>query len=408
MENSKLHLKNIVGDIPNNWKLSKISEVSIKITDGEHTTPVRSESGYYLLSARNILNNKISLNNVDFVEQKEYDRIRKRCNPEKGDILITCSGTIGRVTVVPPNLKFVLVRSVALIKPNNDQISSTFLKCILQSFFLQKQILRSLNQGAQANLFLNHIQSLKIPLPPLPEQKKIAKILSTWDEAIEQNQKLIEQLKLRKKGLMQQLLTGKKRLASFDGEWEERKIGDYLNESKVLSSQNDPQKRLSVKLTLKGVEKRPVRGTESKDSTTFYVRKAGQFIYGKQNLHKGAMGIIPEELDGFESTQDLPTFDIKPDLNSKWFFYYMSRSNFYEKLENIATGTGSKRIHPKSLFKVKIFVPSFREQNAIVNILSTNDSEIELQEQKLESLQQQKKGLMQKLLTGQIRVSTND
>ena len=90
-----------IGVIPVDWKVSTLGESSKRITDGEHATPKRSSSGYYLLSARNILNGRIDLSDVDYVGTDEYRRIRQRCNPEPGDVLISCSGTVGRVAVVP-------------------------------------------------------------------------------------------------------------------------------------------------------------------------------------------------------------------------------------------------------------------------------------------------------------------
>ena len=89
-------------DIPENWKWVRLTDISIKITDGEHKTPKRVEKyvGFYLLSARNVLNGEISLDDVDYVDENEFIKISKRCNPKKGDILISCSGSVGRCSVV--------------------------------------------------------------------------------------------------------------------------------------------------------------------------------------------------------------------------------------------------------------------------------------------------------------------
>src|SRR5699024_2894753 len=127
----------------------------------------------------------------------------------------------------------------------------------------------------------------------LQEQKSITNCLSTWDSGIEKLSQLIQAKKQQKKGLMQQLLTGKKRLAGFEGEWKEVRLDKYFKESKIKSESNNKNRRISVRLHLEGINKREVRGTEA-DSTQFYLRKAGQFIYGKQNFHNGSIGLIPE------------------------------------------------------------------------------------------------------------------
>jgi len=93
-------------------------------------------------------------------------------------------------------------------------------------------------------------------------------------------------------------------------DWKKVKLGSLLTESKILSENPDTDKRLRVRLNMLGVEKRP-KTNDKEGATKYYKRKAGQFIYGKQNLHKGAFGIIPHELDGFESSLDIPAFDVE-------------------------------------------------------------------------------------------------
>jgi len=148
--------------------------------------------------------------------------------------------------------------------------------------------------------------------------------------------------------------------------WNNVCLGELLIESKIPSDNPDPDKRITVRLNVEGVEKRPYR-KETKGATKYYIRKAGQFIYGKQNLHKGAFGIIPEELDGFESTIDLPSFDIdKSKVLPEWLMLILTKDNFYKELESIASGSATKRIHPERLFQVKIPLPGISEQKEIL------------------------------------------
>lgn len=148
--------------------------------------------------------------------------------------------------------------------------------------------------------------------------------------------------------------------------WKRVKLGELLTESKIESIKSDPDKRITVRLNLKGVEKRPYeRGVEG--ATKYFIRKGGQFIYGKQNLFKGAFGIIPKELDGFESSSDIPAFDIDKKCLSEWLMFYLRQGNFYLSFESIATGTGSRRIQPARLFEVEIPLPSVKEQQKIIN-----------------------------------------
>ncbi len=162
---------------PKGWTIKNMDELCERITDGEHITPKRTTKGIYLLSARNIQNHKIALDDVDFIGDEEYHRISKRIVPQNGDILISCSGTIGRVTRVKEKFKFQLVRSVALIRPKNGIVHPTYLEYGYDTNFMKNQIERVVNQSSQANLFQGKIRKLSIPLPPLPLQQKFASIV---------------------------------------------------------------------------------------------------------------------------------------------------------------------------------------------------------------------------------------
>ena len=229
-----------VGVIPEDWEVISLVELASRITDGEHLTPQRAAVGYYLLSARNIKDSRIDLSDVDYVGEEEYRRIKQRCNPEAGDVLISCSGTVGRVAIVPPGFECVMVRSAALVKPDRTTLSGLFAQYFLQSNAGQKQIFSSLNQGAQANLFLGHIQALRIPLPPTKtEQEAIAEALSDTDAFIDSFEQLIAKKRHLKQGAMQELLTGKKRLPGFSGEWEVKALGDLFNFSGGFTASRD-------------------------------------------------------------------------------------------------------------------------------------------------------------------------
>ena len=207
---AKWRKENGVSD--DSWEEKTIGEISSKITDGEHSTPKRVDQfcGYYLLSARNIHNGEIRLDDVDFVTENEYERIRKRCNPNKNDILISCSGSIGRVCVIQDNNKYVMVRSAAMVKLLQD--NPFYIAYMLQSFNVQQQIEKTKKQSCQANLFLGAIKQLLLPVPTLPEQVEIVRIL---DIIIEKENKakqaaeaVLEQIDLLKKSILARAFRG--------------------------------------------------------------------------------------------------------------------------------------------------------------------------------------------------------
>ena len=164
-------------EIPESWKWVRMKQVASIITDGEHSTPKRIKDfdGYYLLSARNVRDGYIQLDDVDYVDKDEYLRLAKRCNPKKGDVLISCSGSVGRCTVVEDNNNYVMVRSAAVISP--IFFNPRYLMYAVQSECVQKQINSLKKQTAQANLFLGAISELIIPIPPIEEQNEIVEQL---------------------------------------------------------------------------------------------------------------------------------------------------------------------------------------------------------------------------------------
>jgi type I restriction enzyme, S subunit len=159
--------------LPVNWAYSFIDDLSIKVTDGEHLTPHRTSSGRYLLSARNVTNEGINTSDVDFVPEEEYHRIRKRCDPDKGDVLISCSGSVGRVAVVDKDDAYVMVRSAALVKLDTSNINPHYVAYALRGELSQEQIRHYSKSTAQANLFIGAIRRLRLPMPPLAEQRRI-------------------------------------------------------------------------------------------------------------------------------------------------------------------------------------------------------------------------------------------
>ena len=164
------------------WKYYKLDELTELITDGEHATPKRTTQGIYLLSARNVLNHQLSLEDVDYIDYDEFSRISRRIIPREGDVLISCSGSIGRCCVVPKNIKFQMVRSIALLRFKSN-INPVFAEYMITSDYLQDQINKSKTASSQANLFQGKIKSLKGVVPPLELQNQFASFVQEIDKS---------------------------------------------------------------------------------------------------------------------------------------------------------------------------------------------------------------------------------
>jgi len=187
--------------------------------------------------------------------------------------------------------------------------------------------------------------------------------------------------------------------------WQKVKLGSILTESKVISENPDTNKRITVRLKVLGVEKRGVEN-EVSGATKQFIRRKGQFIFGKQNFHKGAFGIVPEELDGFESSSDLPAFDIDKSCLPEFLFYFFKQGNYYLELSKIAYGVATQRINMKEFYELEIPLPNIEIQKQIINqfkILEKSGGEIssELTHQ-LDLIKQLRQAFLREAMQGKL------
>lgn len=289
---------------------------------------------------------------------------------------------------------------------NQSEMDSWFLYNWLQYF--KPEFERQAVGSTIKTIGLPFFKKLKIALPPITEQRKIAKILSTWDEAIATTEQLLSNSEQQKKALLQQLITGKRRLSKFREGWKLKKISDFLAESRVQGSSGENAKKLTVKLYGRGVtSKSEVR--KGSASTKYYRRSAGQFIYSKLDFLNGAFGIIPKRLDRYESTLDLPAFDFLDGIDPLWFYYHVSREDFY--ISNIGLANGgrkARRVNPKDFLNIQISMPTLEEQQQIAQVLQIADQEVDILRRQRSILQSEKRALMQQLLTGKRRVKIEE
>lgn len=254
------------------------------------------------------------------------------------------------------------------------------------------------------SLSKNTIEKIKIPLPPLPEQQKIATILSTWDKAIDKLTQLIATKKQRKKGLMQQLLKGKKRFAGFTDEWKEVKLGTLTSinmgqspDSKSYNEDGDGLPLIQGNADLKNRKSSPRVWT----SEPTKISEIGDLILTvrapvgsvAKSFHNACIG---RGVCSIKAT--------KCDIE----FIYQVLIFFEPRWQSLEQGSTFSAVNSKDIKGLKLKLPnSIQEQQKIASVLSAADKEIELLTNELKSLQQQKKGLMQVLLTGEVRVKIN-
>ena len=405
MKQNTTYKQTELGLIPDDWEVKKFNKFSKFYSGG---TPLTSKSEYYG-------------GEIPFIKSGEiyYDRTEQFLTQEglnnssaklvyRGDLLYALYGAnSGEVAI--SQLEGAINQAILCIQQNKDEAETIYLYNYLK---LEKSnIINKFLQGGQGNLSADIIKNLQIPLPPLPEQKKIADCLSTWDSAIEKQSALINALTDRKKALMQQLLTGKKRLPGFSEEWKEVSLIEladfrrgsfpqpyglpewYDNENgEPFIQVYDVGDNFNLKPTTKS------KISELAQVQSVFIKKGTLIVTLQGSIGKVAITNYDAYID--RTLLLFSSFKMKVDI---YFIMYQIHNLFNIEKEK-APGGIIKTITKEVLSNFKIKLPSFEEQTAIAEILATADRELQLQKEKLAQLQTQKKGLMQVLLTGKKRL----
>ena len=405
------------GILPKDWHVKKICDIKdpndkYSLTGGPFGSDLKSEhytdDGIRIIQLQNIGDGRFIDDYKIYTSHKKADELIN-CNIYPGEIIIAkMAEPLARACIIPSIYNRYLMASDGIrLNVDNSKYNSKFvLECINSSYFRAEAIKRGTGT-TRLRIGLNVLGNLKIPVPSLTEQKKIADIFSTWDKAIELKEKLIEEKKKHKKGLMQKLLTGNVRFTGFNDAWEEVKFGKvfkFLNKERVSEPQN--YKLLTVKLHLKGIEATEKYPNDTKNGRPYYLREPNEILIGRQNYHNGGIGIVPSNMKNYIASNAISSLTtIKGDL--MFLFYYISNVDFYKRVGHMIGGTGQKEISETTMKKLILRIPkSLEEQKKIGEVLKTADNEIDLLERELEALKQQKKGLIQLLLTGILRVNT--
>jgi len=393
-------------EIPGDWEIIKVSDFG-KVYTGN--TPLTSETDNYDGSF-------LFVSPGDLSEAKYIDKTEKTLSEKgflgsrkfpKGSVLFTCIGsTIGKSGIATVDLTA------------NQQINAIVVNNMNSNEYLYYQLEINVNRikliaGEQAVPIINKSQfeAIKLPKAPLPEQKAIAQVLSTADAAIHTTEKLIAQKELRKKWLMQQLLTGKKRLKGFGGEWREIHIRDVAKE---VSIRNKSNKQLTVLSCTKYDGLVPSleyfgRKIFADDVSTYKIVAKNHFAYATNHIEEGSIG-YQKILDEALISPMYTVFKTDKTVNDN-FFYKLLKSHplvyqYQNRMEGSIDRRGGLRWDGFSIIKIKL--PSYEEQTAIAQVLQAADKEISLLKAKAEKLREQKRWLMQVLLTGRVRLKIDN
>ena len=378
--------------LPSDWSIKKLRELCSQIQDGTHFTPQYVEYGIPFYSvesvtARNFLVSK-------YVTQEAHDVMARRCRPQRGDILMTRIGSLGDTAVVDWDHEASIYVSLALLRPGKA-IDEAYLYAYTRSkAFVTEVESRSLPNAIPKKINLGDIGDVEIWVPDsLHEQQAIAAALSDADGVVAGLERVIAKKRLIKQGAMQDLLTARRRLPGFSGEWEVKRLGEV---ARVATGGRNNQ------------DKDPM------GEYPFFVRsdtveRIRSFSYDCEAIlvpGEGRIGEIFHYINGrFDVHQRVYCISAFSEGTSGRFIYFVLRQFFgaHAMINTVKATVDSLRRPTFTGFEFRC-PPSFDEQQAITAVLSDMDAEIQTLEARLAKARAVKEGMMQNLLTGRVRL----
>lgn len=390
--------------LPEGWKETTLNNILEKIIDYRGKSVPKSTAGIQLITAKNIKFGFLDFTDKEFISEDSYADWAVRGIPKLGDILFTTEAPLGNVCKYPEFGQYVIGQRVLCLRP---KINSDLLFHILLSEDTQNKIKISATGSTALGIKSSELKKISICYPEKEyEQEKIAAILSIWDKAISTTDALLANSRQQKKALMQQLLTGKRRLPGFTGEWKVVRAGSVLHEEGARNRGSKITRVLSV-TNQKGFvlpEEQFSKRVASDNIENYKIIKRGQFGYNPSRLNVGSFG----RLDTFEEGILSPLyviFSIKDEyIDSDFFLAWMHSGETRQRIKGSTQGSVRESVSFNALASFPLNLPPLDEQRAIAAVLDAADREIVLLEQKAACLREEKKALMQQLLTGKRRV----
>lgn len=401
-----------VGEIPVDWGVARLGDISIIKSGG---TPERNVSAYWKGSIPWVKTGEIDFNTITATSETITEAGLKESSAwlvPKGSVLMAMYGqgkTRGQVAIL--GIEAAINQACAAIQADSERLDGLYLFFNLQSRY--EEIRDLSNTGSQENLNGQVIRALTIPLPPLAEQRKIAAILAIWDEALEKLDTLIEAKERRRKALMQRLLTGSLRFPkSGKTPWRKVRMNTVLTRvfRPIEWSADKPLSLVSVRRRCGGLFRRAdVLGSGYK-TQDLHDLKADDFLISKRQVVHGAWALVTPEFEGSHVSKEYVILvNAAPDKLHMPFFAWLAQTPRMIRLARVAsTGVHIEKLifDPEVFLRDIIRLPAtVAEQEQIAETLDACTAEVRLLRQQRTALDRQKRGLMQRLLTGKLRVT---
>ncbi|WP_172564885.1 restriction endonuclease subunit S [Vibrio navarrensis] len=417
--------------VPDGWKRTTLGEVA-EFKNGLNFTKADKGEAIKIVGVGDF-KDLSELRSTDLLETIYVNnKVRDEELLEDGDLLFVRSNgnkdLIGRCLFFPAVATRLSYSGFTIRGRVNKELAlPEYIASVTRSSMMKQQISRSGGGTNISNLSQQILNDVAFLLPSLPEQKKIAQILSTWDKAIITTEQLLANSQQQKKALMQQLLTGKKRLLDengvrFSGEWKKCTLSSFGKSIRGVSYKPENISEKESKDTIRLLRSTNIQNGNLNDKDLVILPK--ELVKPNQTLEKGDLAICMANgskalvgksapFEGSDITYTVGAFCaiFRPlsEKNAKFVKFLFESSQYQSQLLMILAGSSINNLKGSDIESIKIFTPiCLEEQQKIATVLSTADQEISALQQKLETLKQEKKALMQQLLTGRRRVKIDN
>lgn len=416
-----------VGMIPEDWTIARLGDL-FEITSSKRVFQSEWKSeGIPFFRAREIaiLAERGSVDNELFISKQMYDAFRRAYGaPQVGDLLVTGVGTLGKVYVVPDDREFYFKDGNIIWFRTAGAICPAYLQQLYLTPVVIKQITNSSAGTTVGTYTISNAKKTVIPLPTKVEQEAIASALSDVDALIESLGQLLVKKRHVKKGAMQELLTGKRRLPGFSGEWEVKALGELFTFSGGLSASRDQLSaeghcylhygdiHLSTKsfIDVRGeFQNIPKLKVPLNKIAAKSLLEDGDVVFvdaseDEEGASKHVVVVNPDNIPFISGLHTIVAKGLSAELDHRYRRYCFQAHAVRAQFRFFAVGTKVSGISKTNIAKVTLPVPSVAEQSAIATILADMDTEIDSLEMKLAKACDIKKGMMQELLVGRIRL----
>jgi type I restriction enzyme S subunit len=396
-------------NLPDNWKVKTIEELCEKITDGSHITPKYVVEGVPFLSVKDVTGHTVSFDNCKYITENEHLELTKRWRPEKGDILYTKVGTTGLAKTIDTDRQFSIFVSLALLKPKRDIIRSDYFQYVLNSPMVYQQAQSKTRGMANRNLVLTDIKSIKVPVAPFLEQRRIVAKLDKLFESIDKAIALVEQNIANAQHLMASLLND----AYSELDCERVQILSLVEKQSQINPTLTPTLKFTY-IDISSIDKEiqvitdpnSFIGKDAPSRAKKAIRK-GDIVFATTRPNLKNIAVVEEDYKNPVASTGLCVLKPIPEkIDNRFLFFYLIGNEIQEQIAPFIRGAQYPAISDKDLFNCTIPLPTLKVQRAITTYLSSmlkkQRALVESQKIRLVELQTLKSSLLDAAFKGDI------